>query len=108
MQRTILILTILIGILTAPSLCDAGVTAHDCHCEAVACCEDEGAACEPDPCDDVYNDTRQSSRSMDDLAIAIDLHEVDSRVVNAASRMTTEHIPLDDQPFPASDLPLRV
>lgn len=108
MQRTIMILTIVASILAAPFLCDAGVTAHECHCDSVECCPDEGTSCEPDPCDDVYKETREKTTDNDsvDAVVSHDivLHLAAAVLPNATARCDSGGNP----PFPDSDLPLRI
>ena len=108
MQRTILIFAIVAGILTAPFLCDAGVTAHECHCDSVECCTDEGAACEPDPCDDVYKGTRQIQAPIDAIALAGVVIDASVAPTSDSTKMSQTLGFGGNQPFPDSDLPLRV
>ena len=57
MKQSLLILVLATVTIAAPVLCDAGITAHECHCEEGGCCA-EGTACEADPCDDVRQELR--------------------------------------------------
>ena len=106
MQRNLLILVVMSGILAAPFLCDAGVTVHECHCETVECCADE-AACEPDPCDDVYKDTRQNEDTVDDPGTAATVQV--GTVLPASSPFPSPSATCDcDQSIPDRTLPLLI
>jgi len=107
MQHAILIVTLAIGILAAPLLCDAGVTAHECVCDSTECCGDE-VTCEPDPCGDVFGGIRQVHEPTSDIVTA-------SFSTGIEALSSSEPLPTaliqdtgGNRPFPDSDVPLRI
>jgi len=107
MQRAILILTLVGGILAAPLLCGAGVTAHECICDSTACCAEE-TTCEPDPCSDVYKEGRQKHLPMADTAQVSLLVGVEVSPAMESPRVMFAQETGGNKPFPDSDLPLLI
>jgi hypothetical protein len=107
MRESILILVIAAGVLAAPLLCAVGVSAHECVCDTVDCCDDE-TFCEKDPCTDGYQ--RENWRQ-DEISAAVAPQALtgltpDPRrgLEDSASAVP----PRPNLPFPDSDLPLRI
>ena len=107
MRRTTFILALVCGILAAPLLCDAGITAHECVCDVTECCDDE-ATCELDPCDVVYEkkDLRTQDRTVSNARVPVSTGATVSAADDAKPPSAQDT--RVSRPFPPGDLPLRI
>lgn len=109
MRRAAYLLAVLGGLLVGPLLCDFGVTAHDCVCESTECCAEE-VACEFDTCDDGYKTEDWRRQHLVVVSVAT-ISMLDSPVSTGAwiaPECASALYPYRNQPFPDSDLPLRI
>jgi hypothetical protein len=109
MLRAAFVLVVVGGLFAAPLLCDVGVAAHACACDSADCCAEE-AACELDTCDDVYKTEdwrKQCPVAAPVAALPIVGQETSADGMNLTVP-TSSHHPSRNQPFPTSDLPLRI
>ena len=95
-------------IVASPLLCEAGVFAHECHCEADCLCDDE-LECEEDPCGDPFlrkgesrDDSSPGSTALSPLPNRSSWLAPDR---TGAPRATPDRAPPLGSPHP-SDLPL--
>jgi hypothetical protein len=107
MRRITFIATLICGILVVPLLCGAGITDHECICDSVECCP-EGSTCEPDPCGDAYQASRQNHQPVAQMLLTFVTSATDVLPANEDPQAISVQGMFDNKPFPPSDLPLRI
>ena len=109
MLRTLCVLVVVGSLLATPLLCDSGFAEHECVCVSTDCCAEE-AACELDTCDDGYK-TEDWRKQRSVVASAAPLRTLGAEASAAGLDrvvLLAVHHPARNQPFPSSDLPLRI
>ena len=110
MTRALLPLLVLWAVVGAPTLCAAGVLAHDCECETATVCDHE-SECERDPCSEQMFRHDEGDQDFDSSSVA-NLPASTPALGSSEQRAWPRPPPIDRGPplglLYTSDLPLLI